>query len=70
VLESGFSSNIGGCGDIVEVLIDLLLSSSHVLKVTSSGSLVNLLRSHNLVMRVIQELVPVGKPSSESRKRE
>ena len=70
VVEGSLSPNIVGGGDTGEVLVDSLGSLGHVLEVPALIPLVDLARSHDLVVWVVKELVPMSEPSSKSWKGE
>ena len=66
VVERSLSPHISDIGFVGKVLVHPLGSLGHVLEVPSLVSLINLSWSHNLVMWVVQELVPMCEPSSDS----
>lgn len=66
VLKGGFSSDFLGVYLIGKVFLRLLLSLGHWLEFTLLVPLVDLTWSHNLVMWIVKEFVPMCQPSCQS----
>ena len=58
--KGGFSSDISGFDSVGKILVDLLLSLGTLLIVTAFVTLINLSWSDNLIVWVIEELIPMG----------
>jgi len=70
VLDGGLAPDIKVGNDILKLLVNLLCAIFHADKLAASVTLVDLTGTDDLVLGVLSELVPVGKPSRESRKSE
>jgi len=66
VLEGGFAADIGLCGIVIQILVNLLLALGHGHEISLAVALVNLTGTHNIIDGVLNELVPMSEPASHS----
>ena len=68
--QGSLTSDVVVSNGIAQLLVDLLGAIDHRDKFTTLVALVDLARAHNLILRVLNELVPMGKPAGQARKSE
>ena len=68
--ERGFTPGVLSWDHVVELLVDLLCAVWHCNEFTARVALVNLSWAYNLVLWVLDELVPVSQPACKARQRE
>ena len=62
-LERGFTTDVSGRDDVLEFLVNFLCAVDHGSKLTTSVALVDLAGTHNLVLGILNELIPMSEPA-------
>ena len=70
LLERGLAPDVKVRNGVLKLTVNLLGTFSHRHKLTAGVALVDLAWAHNLVLGVLNELIPMGEPSCESGKGE
>ena len=67
MVEGSLASEVVGVNHIFKIVIGFLLTGFHGHVVASAVALVDLARTHDFVLGVVEELGPVGQPTGDSR---